>query len=156
MYKICSACFCFYCTSFVTCGRILIITWRTPGSFLLPHSEWVSFLKVPLYLGWPKCSLGFLDNGVWKNPNELYGQPDTSVTFRSRESTQGPQCCNELPQVSMKQAERKVTSTHERRAADSTTASRVALRANESALSRLFFSVRLRIYGLSRARGPSG
>ena len=137
VYKICSSCFCFYYTSFVTCGRVLSITWRTPGSFPLPYSGWVSFVKVPLYLGWPKGSFGVLDHSLWKTPNELFGQyflANTSLTFRSRESTWGPQCCNELPQGGMGQAERKVTSPQARRAADSTTASRVTLRASKSAV----------------------
>ena len=30
----------------------------------------------PFILGWPKSSFGFFRTIVWKNPNELFGQPN--------------------------------------------------------------------------------
>ena len=33
-------------------------------------------------LGWPKCSLEFFCNIVWRNLNELFGQPNTYMFSR--------------------------------------------------------------------------
>ena len=32
-------------------------------------------------LGWLKCSFGFSRNILWKNPNELYGQPSSRTAI---------------------------------------------------------------------------
>ena len=48
--------------------------------FIIIISSW--WIKPSIIiLGWPKSSFGFFHKVLWKNPNKLFGQPDTMSTF---------------------------------------------------------------------------